>query len=167
MTSVLPNVDRLDSVDRVARNDDARNDDARNDIVDIPRQVERPTRTDPDAPTAAAEHEAPDLDAVDDEAVDNQPAEAATSPAKVAPQLTERQRRMIVFERQWWRHAGSKEQAIRQQFDLSATRYYQMLNQLLDRPEALAFDPIVVGRLRRLRVTRSRTRASGPPTPIR
>jgi uncharacterized protein DUF3263 len=78
--------------------------------------------------------------------------------AKAERQLSERQRSMIVFERQWWRHAGSKEQAIREQFDLSATRYYQMLNQLLDRPEALAFDPLVVGRLRRLRATRARTR---------
>jgi hypothetical protein len=73
-------------------------------------------------------------------------------------ELTERQRGMLVFERLWWRHAGSKEQAIREQFDLSATRYYQMLNRLLEMPEALAFDPLVVGRLRRLRATRSRAR---------
>lgn len=87
-------------------------------------------------------------------------ATAIPSPPPATPQLTERQQAMIVFERQWWRHAGSKEQAIREQFGLSATRYYQMLNQLLDLPEALAFDPIVVGRLRRLRATRSRTRTA-------
>jgi hypothetical protein len=87
-------------------------------------------------------------------------AAAIPSPPPATPQLTERQQAMIVFERQWWRHAGSKEQAIREQFGLSATRYYQMLNQLLDLPEALAFDPIVVGRLRRLRATRSRTRTA-------
>jgi hypothetical protein len=81
-----------------------------------------------------------------------------TPAAKAPPPLTDRQRNMIVFERQWWRHAGSKEQAIKEQFGLSGTRYYQLLNQLLDHPEALAFDPIVVGRLRRLRATRSRTR---------
>ena len=66
---------------------------------------------------------------------------------------------MLAFERQWWRHAGSKEQAIREQFGLSATRYYQALNQLLDSSAALEFDPIVVGRLRRLRATRARTRS--------
>jgi Protein of unknown function (DUF3263) len=103
-------------------------------------------------PVEAADAEAVGLDAVEKAA----PARAA--PAKAAPKLTERQRTMIVFERQWWRQAGSKEQAIREQFGLSATRYYQMLNQLLDRPEALAFDPLVVGRLRRLRATRARTR---------
>jgi hypothetical protein len=77
---------------------------------------------------------------------------------KARRELTERQRGILVFERLWWRHAGSKEQAIREQFDLSATRYYQMLNRLLEMPEALEFDPLVVGRLRRLRATRSRTR---------
>src|SRR5215475_13145557 len=68
--------------------------------------------------------------------------------------LSPRERAMIIFERKWWRHAGSKEQAIREQFELSATRYYQLLNKLLDLPEALEFDPVVVGRLRRLRATR-------------
>lgn len=75
-------------------------------------------------------------------------------------ELTDRQRDMLVFERQWWRHAGSKEQAIRERFGLSATRYYQTLNALLDTPAALAFDPIVVGRLRRLRATRARKRST-------
>lgn len=78
-----------------------------------------------------------------------------------AEKLSLRERAMLVFERKWWRHAGSKEQAIREQFDLSATRYYQVLNKLLDRPEALEFDPMTVGRLRRLRATRSRVRSNG------
>jgi hypothetical protein len=86
--------------------------------------------------------------------------EDATSVPAEPSGLTDRQRSMLIFERQWWRHAGSKEQAIREQFNLSATRYYQMLNQLLEVPEALAFDPLVVGRLRRLRATRSRGRAA-------
>ena len=50
----------------------------------------------------------------------------------------------------WWKYAGAKEQAIRAQFGMSATRYYQVLNALIDRPEALAFDPLLVKRLRRL-----------------
>lgn len=65
---------------------------------------------------------------------------------------------MLEFERSWWRHAGAKEQAIRDAFGLSATRYYQLLNRLLDEPAALAYDPVLVGRLRRLRSWRTRTR---------
>jgi hypothetical protein len=75
--------------------------------------------------------------------------------------LTRRDREILAFERQWWRYAGAKEQAIRDRFDLSATRYYQVLNGLLDRPEALAFDPVAVARLRRLRSGRQRRGAPG------
>jgi hypothetical protein len=74
------------------------------------------------------------------------------------PALTEREEQILAFERKWWKHAGSKEQAIRDAFDLSATRYYQLLNGLLDNPAALAADPMLVGRLRRLRSTRARSR---------
>ncbi|REF96683.1 uncharacterized protein DUF3263 [Asanoa ferruginea] len=74
------------------------------------------------------------------------------------PPLTEREEQILAFERKWWKHAGSKEQAIRDAFDLSSTRYYQLLNGLLDNPAALAADPLVVGRLRRLRSTRARSR---------
>jgi Protein of unknown function (DUF3263) len=109
-----------------------------------------------------------DVDALDDINLDDIAAETAAPTeavstndnAEAVPALTDRQQHMLVFERQWWRHAGSKEQAIREQFNLSATRYYQMLNQLLDVPAALAFDPLVVGRLRRLRATRSRARTA-------
>jgi len=43
---------------------------------------------------------------------------------------------------------------------MSATRYYQVLNALVDKPEALAADPLLVKRLRRLRQSRQRTRAA-------
>ncbi|PSK62768.1 hypothetical protein B0E53_05313 [Micromonospora sp. MH33] len=72
--------------------------------------------------------------------------------------LTERERRILAFEQQWWKHAGAKEQAIRDTFGLSATRYYQLLNALLDQPAALAAEPVLVGRLRRLRSSRARNR---------
>lgn len=72
--------------------------------------------------------------------------------------LTRREREILAFERQWWKYAGAKEQAIRDLFDMSATRYYQVLNALIDRPEALVHDPMLVKRLRRLRATRQRTR---------
>lgn len=75
-------------------------------------------------------------------------------------ELSERDRRVLDFERQWWKYAGSKEQAIRELFDVSATRYYQLLNDLIDRPEALAYDPMLVKRLRRMRSQRQRARSA-------
>ncbi len=75
-------------------------------------------------------------------------------------ELTEREREILNFERQWWRYAGAKESAIRAMFDMSATRYYQVLNALIDRPESLAVDPMLVKRLRRLRASRQRARSA-------
>ncbi len=75
-------------------------------------------------------------------------------------ELTERELEILAFERQWWKYAGAKEQAIKDLFDLSATRYYQVLNALLDRPEALVADPMLIKRLRRLRTTRQQTRSA-------
>jgi ABC-type Mn2+/Zn2+ transport system ATPase subunit len=80
------------------------------------------------------------------------------APRRDAEQLSERDERILAFEAKWWKHAGSKEQAIRDSFGVSATRYYQLLNTLLDNPAALERDPVLVGRLRRLRSTRARTR---------
>jgi hypothetical protein len=77
------------------------------------------------------------------------------------PSLSPLDQQVLSFERQWWKYAGSKEQAIRERFSISATRYYQLLNALLDRPEALSFDPVLVGRLRRVRRTRRQGRTSG------
>jgi Protein of unknown function (DUF3263) len=67
------------------------------------------------------------------------------------PELTEPERAMLDFEKHWWRRPGAKEQAIRETFDLSPTRYYQRLNALLDHPAAVAYDPALINRLRRLR----------------
>ena len=80
-----------------------------------------------------------------------------------APELTSRELAMLAFERQWWRAAGAKETAIRDRFGLSPTRYYQVLNALVDRSEALAADPLLVRRLRRVRAARQRTRPSRGP----
>ncbi|MFA5786956.1 MAG: DUF3263 domain-containing protein [Actinomycetota bacterium] len=74
--------------------------------------------------------------------------------------LSERDQKILAFERQWWKYAGAREQAIREQFGMSATRYYQVLNELVDSPDALAFDPMLVKRLRRVRATRQRMRAA-------
>jgi hypothetical protein len=74
--------------------------------------------------------------------------------------LNRRDREILAFERQWWKYAGAKEQAIRELFDMSATRYYQVLNALIDTPAALAADPMLVKRLRRLRASRQRQRSA-------
>jgi hypothetical protein len=74
--------------------------------------------------------------------------------------LGERQRAILDFERQWWKHAGAKEQAIRDTFQISPTRYYQLLNALLDDPAVLAYDPVTVQRLRRVRSARVRARGT-------
>ncbi len=87
-------------------------------------------------------------------------AHADGAPAPVSSGLTEREREVLAFERQWWKYAGAKEQAVRELFDMSATRYYQVLNGLIDRPEALMADPMLVKRLRRLRATRQRARSA-------
>ena len=75
-------------------------------------------------------------------------------------ELSDRDREIIAFERQWWKYAGAKEQAIRELFDMSATRYYQVLNAVIDSPIALEADPMLVKRLRRLRATRQRARSA-------
>ena len=78
----------------------------------------------------------------------------------VTGELSDRDRDILAFERQWWKYAGAKEQAIRELFDMSATRYYQVLNALIDNPAALEADPMLVKRLRRLRASRQRARSA-------
>lgn len=74
--------------------------------------------------------------------------------------LTDLDRAILDFEAQRWRYAGAKEQAIRDQFDMTATRYYQVLARLLDDPAALAHNPQLVNRLRRVRDRRQRERTA-------
>jgi hypothetical protein len=93
-------------------------------------------------------------------------AQAANADGDGAPEdsvvdgLSRRDREILAFERQWWKYAGAKEQAIRELFDMSTTRYYQVLNALIDTPAALAVDPMLVKRLRRLRASRQRQRSA-------
>lgn len=74
--------------------------------------------------------------------------------APPSPRLDDQAARILAFERRWWRRPGAKEQAIRDTFGLSVTRYYQLLNRLLDEPAALISDPLLVTRLRRIRASR-------------
>ena len=84
----------------------------------------------------------------------------ATSGEAGVDGLTRREHDILSFERQWWKYAGAKEEAIKELFDMSATRYYQVLNALVDKPESLAADPMLVKRLRRLRASRQKARAA-------
>lgn len=80
--------------------------------------------------------------------------------AAAAHGLSDRDRAVLTFERQWWTHPGVKEDSIKSLFDLTPTRYYQILNTLLDDPAALEFDPMLVKRLRRLRSARRQERSA-------
>ena len=87
--------------------------------------------------------------------------EGAVSAERGHRGLDERSRELLDFERTWWTSPGSKERAIRARFGLSAARYHQLLNRLIDEPEALIYDPMLVRRLRRLREARRRKRFAG------
>lgn len=75
--------------------------------------------------------------------------------------LSEREQGIIDFERSWWAEPGPKEAAIRERFDVSPTRYYELLAGLIDSDDALAYDPLVIRRLRRLRDRRRKARFEG------
>ena len=74
--------------------------------------------------------------------------------------LSELEARILEFEGTWWKFAGAKESAIKELFDLSAPRYYQLLNDLIDREDALVAAPMLVKRLRRLREARMSARTA-------
>lgn len=76
------------------------------------------------------------------------------------PRLSDRDLEILAFEQSWWKYQGAKEGAVRAKFDMSLTRYFQILGALIDRPEALEVDPTLVRRLQRLRTERQRQRSS-------
>jgi hypothetical protein len=85
---------------------------------------------------------------------------AFIQPATGSTGLSELELKLLDFERNWWRHAGSKESAIKELFNLTPPAYYQMLNNLIDRNDALLAEPILVKRLRRIRDARTAARSS-------
>ena len=96
------------------------------------------------------------MDAAESTAPDGQPSPQVGSDAG----LTQRELDILAFERQWWKYAGAKEQAIRDQFGVSPTRYYQVLNKPIDKQEAMDADPMLVKRLRKVRASRRRARVA-------
>ena len=112
-----------------------------------------------DAPTTVAEFERRPASSVDEHLAIQVPTEIQRDAAAiVGAALTEPQRAMLEFERQWWRQPGAKEQAIRDTFGVTPTRYYQNLNAVLDLPAALSYDAPLVHRLLRLRSSAARGR---------
>ncbi len=89
-----------------------------------------------------------------------QAASVSSNPELSGAVLSKRDQAILGFERQWWKYSGAKEQAIRELFDMSATRYYQLINSLINTPEALEFDPMLVKRLRRMRSSRQAARTA-------
>jgi hypothetical protein len=82
-------------------------------------------------------------------------------PQPPPPELAERDRQILDFERGSWKLGVPKERAIRERFGFSPTRYHQLLHRIIDRPEAVAYDPMLVRRLRRVREARRRRRVAG------
>jgi len=85
---------------------------------------------------------------------------AVTTSTPTSTALSDLEVRILEFERSWWRYAGAKESAIKELFDLSGPRYYQLLNDLVDREDALLASPMLVKRLRRLRQARMSARSA-------
>lgn len=85
---------------------------------------------------------------------------ALENPETHGSTLTDLETRILEFERNWWRFAGAKETAIKDLFDMTAPRYYQLLNDLIDRDDALEASPMLVKRLRRLREARMAARTA-------
>ena len=74
--------------------------------------------------------------------------------------LSDLEVRILDFERQWWRYAGAKDAGIKEQFNISSREYYELLNNLIDREDALAASPLLIKRLRRLREARIAARSN-------
>ena len=89
------------------------------------------------------------------------------SSTPVAPALSERQLAILEFERRWWKHAGPKEEAIREELALSPARYYQLLNAVIDSPDAVRHDPMLIKRLQRARDARTTAKAERATTSSR
>jgi hypothetical protein len=80
-------------------------------------------------------------------------------------ELTDRDKAILEFERSWWSLGGPKESLILERFELSASRYYQILNELVESEAAYQHDPLAVRRLRRQRDRRRRARQDSATPP--
>ena len=72
--------------------------------------------------------------------------------------LSKRDKAVLDFERSWWLVPGPKDRAVQEHLGMSAGRYYQILRDLLDDPTAMAYDPLTIRRLLKVRAERNRRR---------
>jgi len=75
--------------------------------------------------------------------------------------LTDRQHQILTFERQWWKHLDARTTTVRELFDCSPVQYRRELDEIIDLPEAHAYDPLLVKRLRRRREARATAARTG------
>ena len=75
--------------------------------------------------------------------------------------LTDAERSLLDFEREWWQHPTTKLSGIRGRFGISSSTYYRTLHVLVERPAAEAYDPLTVRRVRRRRELVRRERIEG------
>jgi hypothetical protein len=85
---------------------------------------------------------------------------SAQEQLSVSVNLSDLEVAILEFERNWWRYAGAKEASIKELFNMDAPKYYQLLNDLIDREDALVASPMLVKRLRRLREARTKARTA-------
>lgn len=76
--------------------------------------------------------------------------------------LSTRYAEILAFEAAGsWKYSSSKEAIVRERFDISITRYFQILNHIVSLPAALVFDPTTVRRLQQRRARFSTVRRTG------
>jgi hypothetical protein len=75
--------------------------------------------------------------------------------------LTDRDKALLDFERSWWTFESPKDVLIAERFGSTPDEYAGELEELTERPEALAYDPLVVRRIARHRDRRRRDRRPG------
>lgn len=74
--------------------------------------------------------------------------------------LSDRDRELLDFESRWNGHGAAKEEAIRRELAVTPARFYQLLERVIDEPDAAAYDAMLVHRLRRLREARARAQST-------
>jgi hypothetical protein len=75
--------------------------------------------------------------------------------------LSAREVAILDFERMWRHLPGPKHVEIRQRLQMSPSRYYELLNEVIDSPEAEEHDVLTVRRARRVRDQRREARIVG------
>ncbi|MFT4864715.1 MAG: hypothetical protein ACI9CV_001293 [Ilumatobacter sp.] len=75
--------------------------------------------------------------------------------------LSERHAAMLDFERSWWTNDDPRDQVVRARFQCSPEEYDAEIAVVLENPDAAEHDPLVVRRLKRLRLRARKARIDG------